>query len=230
MRIGTASNANFSPRAYMSRGVSNLSNNGMSPLEKQKMQLEEQMRKINESKSSKESKDEAIKDLQKKLEEVEKQLMEEKAKELLEKPEIKEEKKTEQEKAAEEKRERPEVINKDVLIGIISASSHEKLGKVSYSVYKKAELKGDMTTAQRALRYTVSEMKKSSESRKLIQKGLAEYKKQMDNAKKDGTAAASGDNATKENKVGDGVDSAAVSEDGTNNEIKAEGSVKEKSK
>ncbi len=208
MRIGVVSNATFNPMGYTGQGKNNISNNAMSPLEKQKLQLQEQIKNIEESNSSKESKDKSIKELQKKLEELEKQLIEEKAMKLNEKPEVKKakDKDTEQQKIAEENSENPEAINKEVIMGITSASSHEKIGKVAYSVYKKAKAKGDMNTAQRALRYTMSEIKESSKSTKLIERGMKEYKKQMDNLKKDGTAEATADNTIRENSVGDGVD------------------------
>ncbi|APH15205.1 hypothetical protein NPD5_1793 [Clostridium sporogenes] len=186
MRIGAVSNTFFSTTRYMGLKGNNLSNNAMSPLEKQKLQLQEEMKKIEEGKDSKENKEKSIKEIEKKLQEIEKQLTEEKAMKSKEKLEGKEEKgnDTKKEKIKEEHCENPQAINKNVMIGITSAFSHEKVAKVAHSVYRAAEAKGDMNTAQRALRYTMSEIKKSSEDKELIKRGMKEYKKQMENLKK----------------------------------------------
>ncbi|WMJ80700.1 hypothetical protein RBU49_00200 [Clostridium sp. MB40-C1] len=214
MKIGATSNMIFNS---MSTGLkyNNHSGKGMSPLEKQKFQLQEQMKKIEESKSSKESKENSIKELQEKLEEVEAQLAKEKLEKSTEKTKVENEKdkEIEEQRAAEESKENSQVINKNVMIGITSASSHQKIGKVAYSVYRQAEAKGDMEVAQRALRYTSSEIKKSAQSKKLIERGIKEYKKQMDNVKKGDTKKVITDKIIKENSVMDmKVDSTTVEE------------------
>lgn len=89
--------------------------------------------------------------------------------------------KVEHQKVTEES---SQVINKDVMIGISSATAHAKIGKVAYSVYRQAEARGDTATAERALNYTGSELKKSAEGRRLIERGLKEYKKQAESIKR----------------------------------------------
>ncbi|WP_434305809.1 hypothetical protein [Clostridium botulinum] len=238
MRIGAVSNTFFSTTRYMGLKGNNLSNNAMSPLEKQKLQLQEEMKKIEEGKNSKENKDKAIKELQEKLKEIEKQLIEEKNMKLNEKLEGKKDKDkdTNQEKIEEESCENLQVINKEIIIGITSASFHGKNGKVAYSVYRVAEAKGDMTTAKRALSYTMSEIKKSSQSKKLIERGMKEYKKQMDNLKKADILEDREDNNIIQNSVGDEGDSTTNNvevhsenalKDVTNRESKAKISIKQ---
>ncbi len=248
MRIGAVSNTFFSTTKYMGLRGNNLSNNAMSPLEKQKLQLQEEMKKIEEGKNSKENKDKAIKELQEKLKEIEKQLIEEKNMKLNEKLEGKKDKDkdTNQEKI-EESCENPQVINKEIIIGITSASFHGKNGKVAYSVYRAAEAKGDMTTAKRALSYTMSEIKKSLEGKRLIERGMKEYKKQIDNLKKAKAHIdqGSGENNIVKNSVGDVEESKTNVEESKTNveahsldtleavgngESKAEISIKETSK
>ncbi|NEU04451.1 hypothetical protein [Clostridium senegalense] len=201
MRISGTLNSILNSMGPMEKGKNNFSNKPVSALEKQKMKLEEQMKKIEESKSSKEIKDKSIRELKEKLEEIEKQLMEEKTIKLNEKPEIKkaEDKEGKERKIEEENYETSHVINKDVMKGLISASSHGKIGETAYSVYKEATVKGDMGTAQRALKYTMVEVKESSKSKNLIAKGIKEYNKQMDNINKDDTIEIVSDNDIIEN-------------------------------
>lgn len=255
MKIGAIPNTSFKIIGDMGLKRNNLSNNVMSPLQKQKLQLEEQIKKVQEgkdskdSKDSKESKDKSIKELQKKLQEIEKQLTEEKDMKLGEKVEGKKDKDkdTNQEKIEEESCENPQVINKEIMIGITSAFSHEKVAKVAHSVYRVAKAKGEMSKAERALKYTMSEIKKSSEGKRLIERGMKEYKKQIDNLKKAKAHIdqGSGDNNIVKNSVGDVEESKTNAEESktnieahsldsleavANGESKAEISIKETSK
>ncbi|ENK0557791.1 hypothetical protein AB2T19_002587 [Clostridium botulinum] len=249
MKIGAMQNTAFSIIGDVGLKKSNLSNNIMSPLQKQKLLLEEKIKKVEEGKNSKENKNKLIKELQKKLQEIEKQLTEEKAMKLKEELEGKKEKEndTKKEKIKEEHCENPQAINKNIMIGITSAFSHQKVAKVAHSVYRAAEAKGDMSTAQRALKYTMSEIKKSSEGKRLIERGMKEYKKQIDNLKKGKSHIdqRSGDNNIVKNSVGDVEESKTNVEESKNNveeqsldtleavangESKAEISIKETSK
>ena len=223
MKIGAIPNTSFRIIGDMGLKRNNLSNNVMSPLQKQKLQLEEQIKKVQEGKDSKENKDKAIKELQEKLQEIEKQLTEEKAMKLGDKQEGKKEKendtKDKEQKIKEEQYENPQAINKNIMIGITSAFCHQKVAKVAHSVYRAAEAKGDMSTAQRALKYTMSEIKKSSEGKKLIERGMKEYKKQIDNLKKAKAHIdqGAGDNNIVKNNVGDVEESKANVEERKNN-------------
>ncbi len=186
MKIGAVSNIPFSSAGNVGKEASSLSNSHLSPVEKQKQQIQQQIKGIEEGNLSKESKDKAIGELEKKLQELEKQLLEEKFTKLSEKTETEKtkEKDTEQQKLEEENCENPQAINKEVVLGLVSASAHEKIGKVAYSVYRVAKAKGDEEKAHRALKYNMSEIKKASNSGRLIQRGIMEYKKQLANMKK----------------------------------------------
>lgn len=199
MRIGATSSTIFNTMG-MGLRANNHSKKSMSPLEKQKVQLQEKIKKVQESKYSEENKKSSIKGLEKKLEEVEDQLAKgkfiKKTKELeIIKPK---DEKVEHQKATEES---SQVINKDVMIGITSATAHAKIGKVAYSVYRQAEAKGDTATAERALSYTGSELKKSAEGRRLIERGMKEYKKQMESVKRSNTEKVTTDKDIRENDV-----------------------------
>ncbi|WP_051541780.1 hypothetical protein [Clostridium lundense] len=202
MRIGATSNTIFNTMG-MGLRANNHSKKSMSPLEKQKLQLQEQIKKVQESKYSEESKKSSIKGLEKKLEEVDDQLAKgkfvKKTKELeMLKPK---DEKVEHQKVAGESEESSQVINKDVMIGITSATAHTKIGKIAYSVYRQAEAKGDTATAERALSYTGAELKKSAEGRRLIERGMKEYKKQMEIAKRSNTEKVTNDKDIRENDV-----------------------------
>lgn len=160
MRIGATSNTIFNTMG-MGLKANIHSKKSMSPLEKQKLQLREQVKKLQESKYSEESKKSSIKGLEKKIEEVEDQLAKEKFTKKTKELEIikPKDEKVEHQKVTEES---SQVINKDVMIGISSATAHAKIGKVAYSVYRQAEARGDTATAERALNYTGSELKKIS--------------------------------------------------------------------
>lgn len=187
----------------------NVNNNPMSPLEKQKQQLQQQMKKIQESNMSKEDKAQAVKDIEDKIKDIEQQLAEEKAVKSAEnlekdKEKVKEKQEEEEEKRIEEQEKNGEdtntvTVNKDTVVGLVSASYHQRLGKVAYSVYRVAKAKGDMSTANRALMYTGAENKKSLKSKKLIQKGIEKYKQQLDNAKKDDNSEIETDKAISKN-------------------------------
>ncbi|MCH5138325.1 hypothetical protein JMF89_14090 [Clostridiaceae bacterium UIB06] len=237
MRIGTVSNTIFSSMRHTAKVGNNPSNKDMSPLEKQKLQLQEQIQKIEQSDSSKENKEKAIKDLEEKLEEIEQKLAQEKLTNPNGKSEAKKakDKENEQQKSTEENKENGEGINKDVIIGIVSGQHHQKIGKAAYSVYRAAELRGDRVTAERALNYTTSEIKEVSKSTKLIEKGIKEYKKQMDNIKKADISDVSADNTIRINSDDDRgdsntakkVDSLDTSKVTPNIQVKGEASVKE---
>ncbi|AUM94204.1 TPA: hypothetical protein LA742_000815 [Clostridium botulinum] len=244
MKISAMENTAFSIIGDVGLKKSNLSNNIMSPLQKQKLLLEEKIKKVEEGKNSKENKNKLIKELQKKLQEIEKQLTEEKDMKLGEKLEGKKEKendtKDKEQKIKEEQCENPQVINKNIMIGITSAFSYQKVGKVAHSVYRAAKAKGDMSTAQRALKYTMSEIKKSLEGKRLIERGMKEYKKQIDNLKKAKAHIdqGSGDNNIVKNSVDDVEESKNNVEEQSldtleavaNGDSKAEISIKETSK
>lgn len=179
------SNVNFANKNYIKQEKNILTNKELSPLEKQKQQLQEQIKKIQESDSSEESKVQAIKQIEDELKEIEQKLMQEKCTQSNEKKQN--EKVKEMQKAKEEEKNdgNSQLMNSEVTMGIVSAFSHMKAGKAAYSIHKIAELKGDTVVSQRALGYEVSEIKKSSESAKLIQNGISAYKKQMDIAEED---------------------------------------------
>jgi hypothetical protein len=184
MRIGGISNAltNHITSAQLSKN--NSSDKHESPLQKQKAQIQNQISQVEESSLPKEVKDAKIKALQENLQEVEQKESEEKAQKKLEDPKIKNTDK----KLKSEDDENNQPINNDVIYGMVSASTHMKIAKTALSVYKKAKAKGDTGVMQRALSYAAPELKKSSESTKLISKGISEYKKQISIVKKDAAA------------------------------------------
>lgn len=165
----------------------NSPSNKNNPLEKEKAQIQKQINDVENSNLSKEEKDAKIKELEENLQEVEQKEMEEKAQKKLQNPEIESVNKKKQlendEKLKPKDDEDNQVLNKDVVYGITSSSTHMKIGKVAYSVYKDAKNKGKTDVAQRALSYASSEFKQSRDYTKLVSKGINEYKKQLRNAK-----------------------------------------------
>lgn len=174
MRTGGVSNLVFNPMQTKALNGNDTSNTALNLLQKQKMQIQEQIKGIEESKLAKEIKEEKIKALQEQLKEIEKQIIVEQAKKLTEGMEVKN---TKQE-AAPEDNENSQVINKNVTTGIISASRHLETGRVAFSVYKqeKTITGGDIGKMERALSYAIPEFKKASQSTKLIEKGIKEYR------------------------------------------------------
>lgn len=174
--------------------VSMISNSGFKnnysfnndPLEKVKQNIQKEIEKEKQSKDSKEVKASKIKALEDNLKQINEQQMKQKAEqsesgkndETQKNDEsLEESSKTEEQKKAD--------ANVNITKGFISVSSHLKTGKVSFNVYKAAELRGDAVTAERASKYTTSELTQAKKDLKLVQKGLKEYKKQLENRDKE---------------------------------------------
>ncbi len=192
MRISGVSSALNKNITNMMSNKSNPSDKQNNALEKQKSQIQSQISQVEESNLPKDVKAAKIKALQEDLQEVEQKSSEEKAKKKLEKSEVKTtDKKSKienEENLKSEDDENSQPLNKDVVYGMASASTHMKIGKVAYSVYKDAKNKGKTDVAQRALSYASSEFKESGKSIKLVAKGISEYKKQISIAEKDAAA------------------------------------------
>lgn len=162
-------------------------NSNNNPFEKEKAQIQQQISQVENSKLSKDEKNAKIKELQESLQEVEQRETQERAEKKILDPEsekVNKEKEVEDEKKLKFKDdENNQVLNKDVVYGLASASTHMKVGRVAFSVYKAAKARGDMGVAKRALSYASGEFKQSRKSTKLIEKAISEYKKQLRNAK-----------------------------------------------
>ncbi|WPC39439.1 hypothetical protein [Clostridium sp. JS66] len=188
MKIGGVSNVLNKNAASALLNKNNTTNSQNSPFEKQKSQIQKQINDVEKSNISKEEKASKIKGLEKSLQDIEEKEMAEKAQKVLQNSDaenIKPKKESENsEKTKVENDEGNQVLNKDVMYGLTSASSHMKVGKVAYAVYKDAMLRGKMDVAQRALSYTSNELKESRKSTKLVAKAINEYKKQLEGIKK----------------------------------------------
>ncbi|AZV57882.1 hypothetical protein [Clostridium sp. AWRP] len=219
MKINIISNTMIN---NMKHKANSTSTGKSSPLDKEKLQLQQQMKKIEESDVSEETKDESIKEIQKRL-------LEEKSNKLDKKSETKEDTKQETEEEAYDK---SQGINKEIMMGLMSASFHQRNGRVAYSEYKKAKAKGNMGQAEIALNYTSSEIKKTSQSAKLIQKGIGEYKKQLDKIKKKDNPVKSTENKPNADdrtvEVHNKVDSKEKNSDNNTIQVKGETSVKKR--
>lgn len=152
--------------------ISKLSNNyllGNSSTNKLKAELQKEATKIDNSNDSEEVKDAKLDNVSKKLKEITEKEKEDK----LKKSSTNTDDSTEDDSEAK--------ADRYITEGIVSASSHLKLSKVSLGVYEKAKLKGDTSKMERALKYTGSEMNKISKGEALIKKGINAYKKQLAN-------------------------------------------------
>lgn len=152
------------------------------PMERVKQNIQKEIEKEKQSKDSKEVKAAKIKTLEDNLKQINEQQLKQKAQksesgksdETQKNDEsLEESSKTDEQKKAD--------ANVNITKGIISVSSHMKTSKVSFNVYKAAELRGDSVTAERASGYTNSELAQAKQDLKLVQKGLSEYKKQLEN-------------------------------------------------
>ncbi|AKA68234.1 hypothetical protein [Clostridium scatologenes] len=188
MKIGGVSNVLNKNIASVLLNKNNTTNSQNSPFEKQKSQIQKQINDVEKSNISKEEKASKIKGLEKSLQDIEEKEMAEKAQKVLQNSDaenIKPKKESENsEKTKVENDEGNQVLNKDVMYGLTSASSHMKVGKVAYAVYKDAMLRGKMDVAQRAFSYTSNELNESRKSTKLVAKAINEYKKQLERIKK----------------------------------------------
>lgn len=146
-------------------------------LQKQKQQIQTQIKQIKESNCSAELKNEKIKVLQEQLQEIEKQQLEEQAKNLTDSIEAK---KMEQETVTEDD-DNAQVINESVTAGIVSASNHLENSKAAYSVYRAAKAKGDTNKMEQASSYAAPELQKASQSTKLAERGIKEYRDHVNN-------------------------------------------------
>lgn len=187
MRISGASAVRYTPAQQQSGGGSSSSSSALNSLQKQKMQIQDQMNEIKNSKLSSQEKDEKIKALQEQMQQIDKQIVEEQAKKLTEGTKASQK---EQESSLEQEDENPQAINKNVMTGIITASSRLETGNTALSVYDRAKAKNDRTTMERALSYASSEFKKASHASKLIEKGMQEYRKQAGKANEPAAEAA----------------------------------------
>lgn len=199
------------------------SNSTLNLLRKQKAEIQEQIKDVEKSKLPTKVKQEKIKILEEQSLEIDKQITEEQSKQLTNDIKNTEAKNTQQETATEED-ESPQVLNKNVMTGIISASKHVEKGKVAMSVYNKAKAEGDVGKMNRALSYATPEFKKASQSTKLIGKGLQEYKNQTNKINKADqpaeTAATSDVQEDSANEAGVSAENSSVhSKDKSNNNV-----------
>lgn len=163
-------------------GFKNNYSSNNDPLEKMKQNIQKEIEREKQSKDSKEVKAAKIKALEDNLKQVTEQQLKQKAEksksgksdETQKNDEsLEESSKTEEQKKAD--------ANVNIAKGFISVSSHMKTSKVSFNVYKAAELRGDAVTAERASKYTTLELTQAKKDLKLVEKGLKEYKKQLEN-------------------------------------------------
>lgn len=163
-------------------GFKNNYSSNNDPLEKMKQNIQKEIEREKQSKDSKEVKAAKIKALEDNLKQVTEQQLKQKAEKLQSgksdetqknDESLEESSKTEEQKKAD--------ANVNIAKGFISVSSHMKTSKVSFNVYKAAELRGDAVTAERASKYTTLELTQAKKDLKLVEKGLKEYKKQLEN-------------------------------------------------
>ncbi|OPJ62939.1 hypothetical protein [Clostridium oryzae] len=195
MQIGGISSTINNSLKYNNDILKNNSGDSTSPLEKQKQQIQDQISKIEQSKLSDKEKNDAINKLKTKLEEIDKQILQEKTTDSKKVDENSNSNNNEQ----ENEEENTQAISKDVMRGMVSASTHQKTAKTCYSVYVDKKDHGDEVAAEKALSYASSELEETAKSRKLIDKGIKEYRKQLENSNKDDRAKGTSEDGNKEN-------------------------------
>lgn len=162
------------------------------PYEKMKLSIENQIKKVENGKESRELKDKKIKELRETLKQIQDQENQEKVqknKEAAEKAaEAKESKDEEVDDSKSPEEKKSAAVNKKVVKGLIGTSSHMKTAKVANKYYEEYKLQGNTDKMRNALKYVSAELKEVSKSEKLIKKGLNEYNKQVQNAKKSETS------------------------------------------
>lgn len=129
MQIGGFSSAINTSLKCNNDILMNNSGDSTSPLEKQKQQIQDQISKIGKSKLSDKEKNDAINKLKTKLEEIDKQILQEKA---TDSKKVDENINSSEQESEEEN---PQAISKDIMRGMVSASTHQKTAKTCYSVY-----------------------------------------------------------------------------------------------
>lgn len=187
MQINGSANSPFHSVRAPAENRPNMSS-AMAALQRQRSQLQEEITKVKEGDYSKQVKEDKIKMLQEELQKVETQMMEERRKQLTEPP--KKEQKEEAPKSEEELNP-PAALNSKVMTGLVSAAHHLQTGQTAMGVYEKAKARNDESGMKRAMSYAAPEMKKAFKSSIQVQKGLEEYRKQMQQtaAKKEAEAA-----------------------------------------
>lgn len=152
------------------------------PMERIKQNIEKQIEQEKQSKDSNEVKTAKLKTLEDNLKQVTEEQEKQKAQELVSGESDTAQKNNENVDNSNKTEEQQKAdANTHITKGLLSVSSHLKTSKVSFNVYKDAELKGDSVTAERALKYTNSEVTQAKKDLKLVEKGLKEYKKQLEN-------------------------------------------------
>ncbi len=172
MQISGASGAAYNS---IELNPNNSSNSTLNALRKEKMQIQDQIKKTQESKLPTEIKQEKIKALQQKISEIENQIIVEQTKKLSEDMAAKNDKQTEKMRVKDEK---TQGLTQIEMTGIISASSHLEIGETAFSVYAKASTKGDSSTMKRALSYAMPEIEEASQDLNKTAQAIQEYKEQ----------------------------------------------------
>ncbi len=139
-----------------------------SQLQKMMLQLQEQIKKIEESHASADVKSEQIKALQEQIQKLHEQFSKEQMDKTMEKQ--KEEKDEKEEVQVEQlRKEGFSIINSDFIRGIASSSSSMKLASVARYQYVVAKGRGNDDAIARSLNYQVSYSIKSKEAMKNIE-------------------------------------------------------------